>query len=91
MGGKGMLKYLAIFQALDGFTLGLDAEQLKRAHCVTHKSPTFETPEQANKWLECTSKAYPEKKYKVHHCVISFEESERENVEKMLRNLIKMF
>ena len=86
-----MLKYLAIFQALDRFTLGLDAEQLKRAHCITHKSPTFETSEQANKWLAYTTRAYPEKKYIVHHCVISFEESERENVEKMIGNLIKMF
>ena len=86
-----MSKYLAIFQALDRFTLGLDAQQLKRAHCVTHKSPSLETATQAKNWIEATSKAYPEKKYIVHHCVISFEESERENVEKMLANLIKMF
>jgi len=85
-----MLKYLAIFQALQSFTLGLDPEQLERVNCVTYKSPALDTNEQAKKWIESTRKAYPDKYYRVYHCVISFEDSERENVENMLGNLIKM-
>ena len=86
-----MLKYLAIFQAIHHKTLGLDPEQLKRVACVTYKSPVLDCEEQAKKWIETTRKAYPNNHYLVHHCIISFEESEQENVEKMLENLIKMY
>lgn len=86
-----MLKYLAIFQALNKSKLGLDPQQLKRASCLTYKSPVFDDEEQAKNWVETTEKAYPSKYYLVHHCVISFKETEREKVEKMLSNLIKMF
>ena len=91
MGGQIMLKYLAIFQAIHHRTLGLDPEQLKRVSCITNRSPAFDKDEQARNWIETVKKAYPEKHFLVHHCVISFEESERENVDKMLSNLIKMF
>ena len=83
--------YLAILQTLDRFTLGMDSQQLKRACCVTRKSPVFDSKIQANKWLETVKQAYPEKYYIVRNCVISFEENEKENVESMLSNLIKMF
>lgn len=86
-----MLKYIAIFQATHNSTLGLDPEQLKRVTCLVYRSPVLENEEQAKKWIEETRKAYPEKYYVVNHCTISFDESERENVLKMLGNLIKMF
>lgn len=86
-----MLKYVAIIQALHRFTLGIDAQQLKRTCCNTMKSPAFDTVVQANKWLETVKKSYPEKYYLIHDCVISFEISEEEKVEIMLSNLIKMF
>lgn len=86
-----MLKYVAICQVVDRSTLGIDAQQLKRVSCLTYKSPALDNEVQAKSWLETKHKAYPEKYYLVHHCVISFELSETENVEKMLSNLIKMF
>ncbi|MBQ8044018.1 MAG: hypothetical protein IJ272_07740 [Clostridia bacterium] len=86
-----MLKYLAIFRAVHNGTLGLDPEQLGRVTCITNKSPVLDNEAQARKWIEVTRKSYPDKYYLVHHCVISFESSESENVEKMLSDLIKMF
>ena len=86
-----MLKYVAIFQALQKSAMGLDPEQLKRVACLTYKSPALDTEEAAKKWLDATIKSYPEKYYLVRHCVISFKESEKDNVETMLKNLIKMF
>jgi len=86
-----MLKYMAIFQATHNSTLGLDPEQLKRVTCLVYKSPALESEAKAKNWLELTKKAYPKKHYIIQHCIISFDESESENVEKMLKGLIKMF
>ncbi len=86
-----MLKYIAIFQATHSYTCGLDPEQLGRVTRLVQKSPTQETKAQAEKWIETIKKAYPEKYYRVEHCIISFEESEKENVETMLKSLIMMF
>lgn len=86
-----MLKYIAIFQATHSFTCGLDAEQLGRVTRLVYKSPAQETKTQAEKWIEATKKAYPQKYYRVEHCIISFEDNEKENVESMLKSLIMMF
>ena len=86
-----MLEYIAIFQATHTFTSGLDPEQLGRVIRLVYKSPAQETKTQAEKWIEATKKAYPKKYYMVEHCIISFEESEKENVEHMLSSLIRMF
>lgn len=86
-----MLKHIAIFQALDISTLGIDAYQLKRAKYLSRRSPILESEAQAAKWIEETKKMYPENGYKVYHCIISFKESERENVEAVLGNLMKLF
>ena len=86
-----MLKYMAILQALDRFTLGMDPQQLKRVTCLVYKSPALETEDMAKKWLELHKNTYPEKYYIVRDCVISFDESQKENVEEVLSNLIKMF
>lgn len=86
-----MLRYIAIFQAVHRYTLGLDPEQLKRATCLVYKSQPLENEKLAKDWIAAIEKSYPEKYYIVRHCVISFDENESENVVGMLNNIIKIF
>ena len=86
-----MLKYVAIIQATHNSTSGLDPEQLKRVTRLVHKSPVQDTREQAENWIEVTMKVYPQKYYIVRHCIISFDEKEKEQVEDVLSSLIRMF
>lgn len=85
-----MLKYVAIFHALDNSTLGLDAHQLGRVSCITYKSPVCEKETEVVNWINTTKKAYPPKIYTVHHAIIAFDTDKSENVEEMLKMLIKM-
>ena len=86
-----MMRYVAIIQVTDSCTLGLDPEQLKRVSRFVYKSPSQETKVQAEKWLETTKKAYPERYFVIKDCIICFEDAEKEKVESMLSSLIQMF